>query len=343
MNLLSQEEIDALLGGNSRVSEVADLSAEEEDVLSEIGNINAGSAATALSELLNQRVIINCPTLTHTTMHKLNQEFDTPYLLIKIEFTSGIAGYNLFILKSEDAAIIANLMMGGDGLNLSPDMDELTMSAISEAMNQMIGFSATSLSQIFERTIEISPPQVQLISTEDDVSHLDVDISEQVVVISFLLQIGDLIESQIMLVISLDIAKEHVKYLIQDTAQELDSLAPEPKPQNNVDQNALVSQEANALDQGTMLIDSGNLDLILDVPLRLSVILGRTRRCIADILKMNHGTIIELERLENEPVDILVNEKLIARGEVVVVKEYFGVRITEILSTENRLKNLVPK
>jgi flagellar motor switch protein FliN/FliY len=346
-SFLSQDEIDALLIGNRQVSDHVNndmaLSADEQDVLSEFGNINVGAASTALSELLDQRVIIDTPKLRYTTLGELHQSFNAPYVLVEVQYTAGIEGNNLFILKAEDAAVIANIMMGGNGQNVSSDMDEYTLSAVAEAMNQMMGFSATALSEMFKQTIEISPPLVKLISIGGTPTNLDMDLAEPMVTTSFNLKIGDLVESQIILIVSLEVAREHVKYLLEDTAKEIESVPLKTeKPQK--EEFIPISKGRNVSEDNSIhLGNSGNLNLIMDVPLRLSVLLGRTKRSIADILKLTHGSIVELERLENEPVDILVNDKLIARGEVVVVKEYFGVRITEIISMENRLKNLVQK
>lgn len=346
-SFLSQEEIDALLSGNGQVSNdknnAMTLTVDEQDVLSEYGNINVGAASTALSELLDQRVIIDTPKIKYTTLGEIHQGFTAPYVLVEVQYTTGIEGNNLFILKAEDAAVIANIMMGGNGQNVSSEMDEYTLSAVAEAMNQMMGFSATALSEMFKQTIEISPPQVKLISIKDVPAELNMDLSEPMVTTSFNLKIGDLVESQIILIVSLEIAREHVKYIIEDTAKELESITLKTeKPRE--EEFIPVSKGRNASEDNNIhLGNTGNLNLIMDVPLRLSVLLGRTKRSISDILKLTHGSIVELERLENEPVDILVNEKLIARGEVVVVKEYFGVRITEIISMENRLKNLVQK
>jgi flagellar motor switch protein FliN/FliY len=344
---LSQEEVDALLGGNIEKSKAAEnmeeifLSLEEQDVLREIGNINAGSATTALSELLSQRVIINTPSLKFTTSEELQKSFGAPYLLVEVEYTSGIEGNNAFVLKAQDAAIIANLMMGGDGQNCSPDMDEITLSAVSEAMNQMIGFSATSMSQMFQTTIEISPPKMRLIKVENDGTQFEWDLSKKIVVIAFTLQIGDILQSEIMLIINIEVAKQQVQYLLADAAKE-HSFAPQEEHIYR-EVTAAPIKNAQIVFEDTNVPLNNNLNLILDIPLRLSVLLGRTKRNIVDVLKLTQGSIVELERLETEPVDILVNDTLIARGEVVVVKEYFGVRITDIISTENRLRNLVQK
>jgi flagellar motor switch protein FliN/FliY len=337
-SFLSQEEVDALLGtANNYFSQP--LNTEEQDVLREIGNINAGSASTALSELLNQRVIINTPTLKFTTLKELHNEFDSPYLLVEVEYTTGINGSNIFIIKSQDAAIIANLMMGGNGQNCCSTVDEIAISAVSEAMNQMIGYSATSLSEMFNTVIVISPPKIKLIENKNDDELFELDTSEQIVVISFELKIGDILQSQIMLVMNIDVAKQQVQYLLEDTNKEFSNFVSDVKINDTI--NTPASQSQGPTEGNSSFPNTGNLNLILDVPLRLSVLLGRTKRNIADVLRLTQGSIVELERLESEPVDILVNDKLIARGEVVVVKEYFGVRITDIISTENRLKNLV--
>jgi len=338
---LSQEEIDALLGtADSSEGHLETLTMEEQDVLSEIGNINAGSASTALSELLSQRVIINTPTLKFTTLKEMHREFNAPYLMVEVEYTAGIIGNNMFIIKAEDAAIIANLMMGGSGLGSLPDMDEITLSAVSEAMNQMIGFSATSLSAMFNTVIEISPPKIKIVDVKIDDEQFDIDIEKPKVVISLELQIGSILRSQIMLVMNVDVAKQQVKYLMEDTNMELSNHHSDSVDSHNETTKSKPKTQSVA-DGNNLLLNNGNLNLILDVPLRLSVLLGKTKKNVAEVLRLTQGSIVELERLETEPVDILVNDKLIARGEVVVVKEYFGVRIIDIISTENRLKNLV--
>jgi len=355
---LSQEEINALLGGDNQVldsvaenKESASLSPEEQDVLCEIGNISVGSSSTALSELLAQKVLINTPSLRFTTREEFQAGFDAPYLLVSVEYTSGIIGSNVIILKVQDAAIIANLMMGGDGKNCSQKMDEITLSAVSEAMNQMIGFSATSMSEMFQRTVEISPPKVSLKNFDTDEIQLNVNediFSENLVVISFQLQIGELVKSEIMLIMNPDVAKQQVQILmststVQDTTIYQDSTIYNEEKVCHEDPTPLMQSSQTIRAEDNISINNNNLNLILDIPLKLTVLLGRTKGKIADVLKLTQGSIVELDRLENEPVDILVSDILIAKGEVVVTKEYFGVRITDIVSPEHRIQSLSPK
>jgi flagellar motor switch protein FliN/FliY len=349
-SFLSQEEIDALLGGNNARFEPdtdamkkSTLSPVEQDVLCEIGNISTGSASTALSEILSQRVSIDTPNLKCISPTELQRGFTAPYIMVEIKYSSGLDGNNVFILQAQDAAIIANLMMGGDGLNCSADMDEITLSAVSEAMNQMMGFSATSMSQVFNRTIEISPPNVTLMGIGNDEDSVNWNIfSDDLAVISFNLQIGQLLKSEIMLIMNMDVAKQQVEYLMAASANNYCPAPSDVSMKSDKGISTIMPQQI-VVEDNSGLINSNNLNLILDIPLRLSVILGKTKRNIVDVLKLTQGSIVELERLENEPVDILVNETLIARGEVVVVKEYFGVRITDIISTESRIKSLVSR
>ncbi len=349
-SFLSQEEIDALLGGDNAGFEPdtdpraqSSLSPEEQDVLKEIGNINTGSASTALSELLSQRVTIDTPNLKCTSPTELQKGFTAPYILVEIKYSLGLEGNNVFVLQAQDAAIIANLMMGGDGLNCSGEMDEITLSAVSEAMNQMMGFSATSMSQMFNRTIEISPPSITLIDLENYDGHVSWNLfSDEIAVISFNLQIGELLKSEIMLIMNMDIAKQQVADLMGKSANNYSSPPDEVSTKSDTAISPIMPQPI-IVDDYNGPINSNNLNLILDIPLRLSVILGKTKRNIVDVLKLTQGSIVELERLEHEPVEILVNDTLIARGEVVVVKEYFGVRITDIISTESRIRSLVSR
>ncbi|MFE7493681.1 flagellar motor switch phosphatase FliY, partial [Bacillus velezensis] len=147
-NRLSQDEIDALLNGTSSQSEdteqpqEANLSELERDAIGEIGNISFGSSATALSTLLNQKVDITTPSVTVISKSKISDEFPHPYVAIEVNYTEGFDGSNLLVVEQSDAAIIADLMIGGDGLGADPSLGEIHLSAVQEAMNQMMGSAA---------------------------------------------------------------------------------------------------------------------------------------------------------------------------------------------------------
>lgn len=373
--MLSQEEIDALTGGNSATSEADSgsssehtLTAAERDAVGEIANINMGTAATTLSTLLNHKVTITTPRVSYVTMNELSKQYDRPCVFIHISYIDGIDGNNILILKEQDVKIITDLMMGGDGSNTDGELSELHLSAISEAMNQMMGSAATSLSSMLEKKVDISPPSASLVDLNDTidddkiVSFLD----DEIVQISFDMKIGDLVDSQIMQLYPFDFARDLYQKFMGNTEASADKAAvaqqteqpqvpvqPAPQPQMDAPQMQANPQMAQPqMQQPYMmpapnmavqpaqfqtfnqeispLLQQENIDLIMDVPLEVTVELGRSNKSIKEILDFAPGTIIELDKLAGEPVDILVNGKFVAKGEVVVIEENFGIRIVEI-------------
>ncbi|MGH4125781.1 MAG: flagellar motor switch phosphatase FliY [Clostridium sp.] len=387
---LSQEEIDALLNGGGESSgqgessenamssepiEKFELSEIERDLLGEVGNISMGSASTALSTITGQPVNIATPVVSITTLKELRANYEIPNIALDVKYTSGITGGNLLVMQTTDAAVIASLMMGGDGkIEGAPPLSEIEISAVSEAMNQMIGSAATSMATMFARTVNISPPESKI--WDDNTSPLSdsIDENEQVVQVAFKLTIGDLVDSSIMQVLPIETAKKIVDIMmgteeipeapkVENTQNEIKTPKPEPvsaktsaeqeaaytsvpaqpeyyaKPIERQQPQVEVRQAAFApLTKAPVYSSPRNIDLILDVPLEISVVLGKTKKNIRDILNLGTGSLIELDKLAEEPVDILVNGKKVAYGEVVVVDENFGVRITSIISGEERVK-----
>ncbi len=382
-NILSQEEIEALLRGEPLPSsEPADLAKEsiatetyldamEQDALGEIGNISFGSSATALSALLGQKVDITTPTITVVDKETLEEEFLHPYVAIKVDYTVGLSGMNLLVIKQSDAAIIADLMLGGDGSEPNMDLGEIHLSAVQEAMNQMMGSAATSMSTLFNKKVDISPPSIDLMDVLDGKGRDLIPQDDLLIKVSFALRVGSLIDSNIMQLLPLGFGKKLVASLMggdtEDETAVVAEMAPpkvqqptpvqqqatyEPQygqatpqqqmqprvqqPQVQVQQAQFANFESPSLKQA----ESNNLNMLLDIPLQVTVELGRTKRSVKEILEMSSGSIIELDKLAGEPVDILVNNRHIAKGEVVVIDENFGVRITDILSQSERLSNL---
>lgn len=405
---LSQEEIDALLngGGNSSepestepivetsaaaASSVAameeDISDMEKDALGEIGNISMGSAATTLSVLLGRRVSITTPRVSVDTLGSIKNHYPLPYLIVQVGYTQGITGDNILAIQEQDALIIADLMMGGEGTNPPTELNELYMSAVGECMNQMMGAVATSLSTMFSKKIDISPPLVNLIDLASETKVSDVvDETEEIVKVAFRMEVEGLIDSEIMQILPLNIAKEMVDNLMSGGMTQEEPPAPAPQPQAVMPQPQAVAPQMAApqqqqpmapqmpvqqpvyaqqpmyaaapmearvgpnvpvqpvqfspLVQSAMPVNDANIGLILDVPLQVTVELGRTKKLIKDVLELSTGSVIELDRLAGEPVDVLVNGKLLAKGEVVVIDENFGVRVTDIVSSVERVRNL---
>lgn len=390
--MISQEEIDALLkGGGDTPSAEAEteaapaapaaedpLSDMQKDALGEIGNISMGSAATTLSVLLGHKVSITTPSVSMSTMNSIRASYPMPYLIVEVGYTIGINGNNVLAIQAQDAAIIADLMMGGDGTNPPEDLNDIHMSAVGESMNQMMGAVSTSLSTMFNKKIDISPPKVNLIDfgTEDKVTDI-VSGDEPVVKVSFRMEVDGLIDSEIMQILPVSIAGDMVESLLHsgDAEEEPEpeappaptpaapAAAPAPAPAAPASAPAAAPMMAPAPSYGMggarvaqgvpvqaaqftplatapVQVNEANIGLILDVPLQVTVELGRTKKSIKDILELSNGSIVELDKLAGEPVDIHVNGKLLAKGEVVVIDENFGVRITDIVSPEERAARL---
>ena len=387
-NMLSQEEINALLEGmnpdNLDSSEDEKILSDEEiDVIGEVSNISMGSASTALSSLLNSRVNITTPNVNYSTWDELSSQYDKPCVFIQIYYKSGLDGSNILMIKEEDVKYIADLMMGGDGSNIEGELTDLHLSAISEAMNQMMGSAATSLSTLLNTPVNITPPTAILIDLNESVE--DVDIADflkgQFVNVAFNMTIGDKVDTSLMQLYPFEFAhdlynkfmasydesdnelpqeaskKDQTSESIQSQAsQEESSIQKEQSIQEaSVSQEPIVNRqvyEEKEVDNysayedvsvqkasfepftNTKTSNTGaeNINIISEVPLEVRVELGRTHRTIKDILEFAPGTIIELDRLSGEPVDVLINDKAVAKGEVVVIDESFGIRITEILN-----------
>jgi flagellar motor switch protein FliN len=399
--MLSQDEIDALLqgvGGNDDIPALEDiLSPLEQDALGEIGNISFGSSATALSMLLNQKVEITTPSVSIIERKNVGNEFPLPYVAIQVNYTEGFLGTNLLVIKQDDAAIIADLMLGGDGKSTGDSLGEIQLSAVQEAMNQMMGSAATSMSTVFGKRVDISPPTIHLLDIKEGEGLEYLPDEEILIKVSFRLKIGSLIDSSIMQLLPVDFAKEIVQELLQPAGheeapsesalyvgqkadageekvlqwktEETGHMQPAPSahyaagtaaPYSNHDAERSIAPNSSrfagsgkATERNIQTADFAefepspsaeaevkNLSLLLDVPLQVTVELGRTKRSVQEILHLSTGSIIELDKLAGEPVDILVNNKLIAKGEVVVIDENFGVRVTDIISQSDRLKRL---
>lgn len=360
--LLSQEEIDALLGNVNKPSSPP-LSESDKDLLGEIGNISMGSASTALSTILGKTVNITTPKVNITSINKIKESFEVPIVSLEVLYTENLKGANLLLIKITDAAIIADIMMGGNGENVNRTLSEIEISAVSEAMNQMIGSAATSLSTMLSFPVNISPPTARIWDDASQTLSDNVDPDEDMVEIAFRMTIENLLDSQIMLLLSIETAKIIVDKMTGQSKEEeiiqkeefVVDEAPITKIEN-VSQSK-VSEQKPIIEESQINIQKAkfspltplsnqekqNIDLILDVPLEISVVLGRAKKTIKEILEMGPGSLVELDKLTEEPVEILVNGKKVAFGEVVVIDENFGVRITSIISNIDRVKSLQEK
>lgn len=462
--MLSQDEIEALLNGmdlsgeeapegigsNETVTELPSSEAGtgeqppqevltdiEKDAIGEVANISMGSSATTLYSLVNRKVNITTPVVSSATWNTLLGDYERPCVFIQIKYTMGLDGTNILVLKEHDVKVITDLMMGGDGTNTDGELGELHLSAISEAMNQMMGSAATSLSTMLKTTIDISPPEASLLDLTQVKSGEEISafLGGTFIKIAFRMQIDELVDSTIMQLYPVEFARRIVSTFMgnQDENAPASQPAPEPTPapapqgmpaqgaqtdmsmnpqmgmnqqmgmnpqmgmnqqmgmNPQMDMNAMAMQGTAPMGmnsmgmmypQGMQMAPMGmapqgmapmgmnpqgmqmmgmapqnimqnvnvqpaqfqsfggdgrpiqgqeNIGLIMDVPLEVTVELGRTSKSISEILNFAPGTIIELDRIAGEPIDVLVNGKFVAKGEVVVIEESFSVRITEII------------
>lgn len=365
---LSQAEIDALLNGGvtnePQQAPTEEVSEEQQllyDIIGEVGNISMSQAASALSSILNRRVSITTPRVSKVKFQEILDSLAAPKVATTVEFKEGLLGTNLMLLEVRDAIVIADLMMGGEGNPTSQEFTELELSAVAEAMNQMIGSASTSMATMTNRKVDIYPPNVKLWKEGMTIQTVSIKPEDDVYKISFDLSVEGVIESEIMQIFSEEVVHDIEKAMLADEAKVVTSTpvevqppvapTPQPTPQPQVQttvQNTTVAPQPTVeysrpefqtlTSEQTM--DGDNLDLILDVPLDLSVVLGRSKRTIKEILSLSTGSVVELDKLTEEPLEILLNGKLIATGEVVVINENFGVRITNILSQKQRISNL---
>ena len=222
--ILSQEEISALLNdtGSENATQNTSLTDNEKDAIGEIANISMGTAATTLFSLVNRKVEISTPVVSLATWDDIVEAYERPCVFIRIAYTVGLDGNNLLILKENDVKIITDLMMGGDGTNTDGELGELHLSAICEAMNQMMGSAATSLSSMLNKTIDISPPHADLIDLQENVDEGTIDefLKNPFVKISFKMEIGDLVNSTIMQLYPISFAKEMCASITQNMEQD---------------------------------------------------------------------------------------------------------------------------
>jgi flagellar motor switch protein FliN/FliY len=398
---LSQEEIDKLMKGNNE-SAASDKPAEgksaeekktatnekkapateieskydeqtKQDIIGEVGNISMSQAATTLSSILNHRVTITTPKVSRVYFKDLISDIATPKVAMTVGFKEGLIGTNLMLLQVKDANVIADLMMGGDGEPKSQDFTEVELSAVSEAMNQMIGSSATAMATMINRKVDILPPDVKVWREPDNIQYDNIGGNQKIYKVSFSLNVEGLIKSEIMQIFTEDMVEDIADAMMADkatvvkehdtdeekqpapTANKVQPQPQQPKPQPDQQtttasrpsqlapkpkQTVEVSQPEFQQLSGEKVPQGDNLDLIMDVPLNLSVVLGRAEKSVRDILSFNSGSVVELNRLTDEPLEILLNGKLIATGEVVVINENFGIRITNIVSQRQRIDHM---
>ena len=447
-------------------NEVLHLSNLELDTIGEVMNISMGAAATAISSMLDRQVNITTPNIRQETLKTIDCSALEPAIIVKIKYVEGIDGVNVIILRCKDMQLILNLLMGNDEDELDEnfEFDEMSMSAACEVMNQMMGASATALSEVLGMSINISTPESMLAESVSDAysSFDDVDLDDEVVAISFELDISKVLNTTFTSFMPVGMAKKITDQMMKDLGpndaeeqqapaaaapsqpapqpeaampQQMPAQQPAPQapvqpqmPQQTPEQMQMSAQQAAMPQQmpgqmgmpqqmpgqmgmpqqqmpgqmgmpqqmpGQMampqqmpwpgqypamyggypmypaqaqqsapapvnvqkaefpaftssngvaggLADS-NLGLLMNIPLEVSVVIGKTRRRIKDIINWGQGAVVELDKQTGAPAEIIVNGQLLAYGDVVVIDDNFGIRVTEIVGTEELLESLTGK
>ena len=435
--------------GNSRAMEQNIFSTMELDAIGEVMNISLGSSATAVSNLLDHRVDITTPSASLVSVEDFSLGDLEPAIAVEIKYVSGLEGSNIMLLKRNDVKVIVDILMGTTMSDEEFEFNDLTISAVCEVMNQMMGASSTALSDFLGRPVNISTPKSY---TLDDLPKFKEEhfqgVDGLLVVVRFMLRIENILNSEFVNVMSVDLARELLSGFGMDfsamsepasasapASTPAPAAAPEPAPAS--DSGGVLSQDqierlmggggaasapapAPASDSGGVLSQdqierlmggggapaptaapvpaaaaaptpapqqpvyqqpaaqqpgyqqpayqqpvyqqpmyppqenkvisarplqmepldvaqqigqeqAQNLELIMSVPLEVSVEIGRTRRKVEDILTFSKGSLVVLDKLAGDQVDLFVNGLCVARGDVVVVDDNFGVRITEVL------------
>jgi flagellar motor switch protein FliN/FliY len=368
------------------------LSDMETDAIGEILNISLGSSATSVSELLGQPVNITTPEVKLMKTSEFDIKTYEPAIAVEINYVQGLSGKNMLILKESDVKVIVGLLLHTDFSDQEFVMDEMNVGAICEVMNQMMGAAATALSQFLNRSINISPPNSFPIDNSEQFKEKYLESGEDIVAVYFNLMIGDVVNSQFINVMPIELAKELVSNFGLESAsaesgaaQNAESQAPaaseepsaapapssaaddtvpqpvaappqaqpQPVPQQPLPAAAPAAAQTapvqanvhNAVYQSfdepeppLTKGESNNLNMIMSVPLQVTVEIGRTSKKIKDILDFSAGTIVELNKQAGSQVDVYVNGQAIAKGNVVVVDDFYGVRITEVINSEEIMK-----
>ena len=408
----------------------------ERDVIGEVMNISMGSAATAMSTILDKKVNITTPRIETMPVEEFEFSYLEPVMGVLIKYVEGIDGTNILLMREDDLKSILGHLLSMDPEEMT-ELDEISLSAISEIMNQMMGSAASALASFLGKTVNISPPEIIDTKNREGIRELFSITGDSLVSVKFNISIEGLIESEFISAMDPQLARKMVQMSMgasdlseeeeealaplkeleaMEALEDLSSLGldfpevpetpaapaapvPDPAPAHAAPPPSQPAAQAPAMDPAAAypppgyyyppagyppaqgypqhgypqpgypqpgypqpgyptqpeapirepikakdyrmkelgggshqdILADGNLDLVMSVPIQITVELGKTRKKIKDIADMTVGNIIELDRQAGDQVDVIANGRLIARGDVVVVDDNYSVRITEII------------
>jgi flagellar motor switch protein FliN/FliY len=351
---LSDDEIEALLDEEEEGEETG--SAEEPegidpDELLETYRELSESVQNVLSTILNRDASQSVESLAMLSPTEVDEKLeDQPESLVMItsELEGAVEGTARYLLDEQDALLLADVMMGQEGENPPEEFDEVYESAIVEMFNQVVNSIANQIDELTGQAIDLSAPESQVVTREE----ISETVADESLWVEYAFEVEDLIDSGHFI----EIQPGSLGEMIWEAQQSEPEPDPEPESDPEPSQSEPAQQQQSTsepqsqeqaevqsvkfpqFDATEAEESSGTMSMLMDVPMEVSVQLGRTKLQVKEILNLGQGSIIELERLAGEPVDLLVNGRLVARGEVVVIDESFGVRVTSIVSPMDRIK-----
>ncbi len=347
-DVLSDDEIEALLdeeeGGEADSSAGDDEGINMErvrEVYEEIAGTVENILATILSREVDSR-LIECTLMEKDALKEALDE--QKWVVVSSELAGDVDGTARYVLPEDIGLQLADLMMGQEGESPPEEFDDVYESAIVEIYNQLVNSLANKLNELTGAEIELKPPESEIVETSDFHDELS---DEEFLWVEYTLSIEELFDSGSFF----ELQPGSVAEMLSKTGEEEqaapaaeETAAPKTSPEEGGEggkaegDKEVKNVEFPQFDAAEGEKPVGNINMLMDVPMEVSVELGRTNLQVKEILNLGAGSIIELDRLAGEPVDLLINGRLVARGEVVVIDENFGVRVTSIVSPMERIK-----
>ncbi|PEU74369.1 flagellar motor switch protein [Bacillus paramobilis] len=305
------------------------LTQEEKDVLGEIANISIGSASTVLSTLLNQPVTISTPNVEAINVRHYDG-VPVPFVILNVDFVEGLKNENVFVFTKDVALTMVDLMMMGTGeIDPEKELSELELSGIKEIMNQMMGHAATAMSEMFKEKMDMTPPDVKFVTLKEEMEYLGEAMEvDELVQITFNLEIGDLLQSKMYQILPISEAKEMVRRLLYPMVEAEEEIAEEEIEEEVVEPvvQPIEFKEVKQIEPVYM-----DTSILQNVEMNVKFVFGSTVKTIQDILSLQENEAVVLDEDIDEPIRIYVNDVLVAYGELVNVDGFFGVKVTKSL------------
>ncbi len=350
---LSQAEIDALMQGADNLDAGSGIpgtapggfSDAETDKLVEVLGEMSAKLGDPLTGMSGKGVQVTNPNVESTNNAGLEGLFGANFVEIAAKFTGDVSGENVIYLGLTDALVLSAISMGEDGASPPAELDQVHQSALSEIINQMFSSGLNAVKSKYNKTINLAQPKVTVINDPSSLNKISGDAAAKV---TYHFSVEGILSTSLYQVMEKNLASglarlamsaSPMSFDMGDTENVLDSFDSAPMASaSGAPADSAQGLELPQFGESVPQEQQGNIGLLMDVPMTMTVELGRTKMMIKEILGLGEGSIIELEKLAGEPVDLLVNGKLIAKGEVVVIDENFGVRVTDIISPAERMK-----